>query len=90
MKALIEAPHYKNETRKIIKESFIRQEWQDAKSIAKEFLLNPDEGYYEQKNDNGEIERVTYLSEIKSKAEDLRDSEIANSQMGYINQNIEE
>ena len=45
---------------------------------------------YEQKNDKGEIERITYLSEIKSKAEDLRDSEIANSQMGYINKNIEE
>jgi len=90
MKALYEAPHYKNETRKMIKESLIRQEWQDAKSQAKKFLLNPDEGYYEQKNDKGEIERITYLSEIKSKAEDLRDSEIANSQMGYINQNIEE
>ena len=49
MKALYEAPHYKNETRKMIKESLIRQEWQDAKSQAKKFLLNPDEGYYEQK-----------------------------------------
>ena len=90
MKALYEAPHYKNETRKMIKESLIRQEWQDAKSDAKKFLLNPNEGYYEQQNDKGEIERITYLSEIKSKAEDLRDSEIANSQMGYVNQNIEE
>ena len=58
MKALYEAPHYKNETRKMIKESLIRQEWQDAKSQAKKFLLNPDEGYYEQKNDKGEIERL--------------------------------
>ena len=74
----------------MIKESLIRQEWQDAKSDAKKFLLNPNEGYYEQQNDKGEIERITYLSEIKSKAEDLRDSEIANSQMGYQNQNIEE
>jgi len=90
MKALYEAPHYKNETRKMIKESLIRQEWQDAKSDAKDFLFNPNEGYYEQQNDKGEIERITYLSEIKSKAEDLRDSEIANSQMGYINQNIKE
>jgi len=90
MKALMEAPHYKNEKRKFVKESLIRQEWKDAKSSAKEFLLNPNEGYYEQTNDNGEIERITYLSEIKQRAEDLRDSEIANSQMGYINQNIEE
>jgi len=90
MRALMEANHYKNETRKMIKESLIRQEWQDAKSEAKKFLFDPNEGYYEQKNDKGEIERITYLSEIKSKAEDLRDSEIANSQMGYVNQNIEE
>ncbi len=90
MKALYEAPHYKNETRKFIKESLIRQEWKDAKEKAKEFFFNPNEGYYEQTNDNGDIERITYLSEIKQRAEDLRDSEIANSQMGYINQNINE
>ena len=39
MKALYEAPHYKNETRKMIKESLIRQEWQDAKSELKNFYL---------------------------------------------------
>ena len=83
MRALIEADHYKNETKKFVKEGLIRQEWQDAKSEAKDYLLNPEEGYYEQKDENGDLQRITYLSEIKEKAEDLRDKEIANSQMGY-------
>ena len=56
----------------------IKATWQDAKSAAKGFLLNPEEGYYEQENENGIIERITYLDEIKSKAEDLRDKEIQN------------
>ena len=83
MKALMEADHYKNESRKFVKEGLIRAEWQDAKSAAKAFLLNPEEGYYEEKDENGDLQRITYLSEIKEKAEDLRDKEIQNSQMGF-------
>lgn len=88
MKVLMEQPYYKNETRRFIKAGLIQNEWKDAKSQAKEFLLDPNQGFYEKQNEDGVTERVSFLSDIEQRAIELRDNELANSQLGYRNDNI--
>ena len=82
MKALMETDFYKNETRRQIKEGLIKTEWQDAKSLAKKALLSDIE------YDDGTGGKVNYFQNIKTRAEELRNQEILNSQQGYINDNI--
>ena len=60
----------------------MRQEWNDAKAEAKKGLLT-DTDY-----DDGFGNKTNYFQNIKTRAEELRDKEINNSQRGYINDNI--
>ena len=82
LKILVEQDYYKNETRKFIKEGLLRKEWNDAKAKAKEGLLTDTE------YDDGFGNKTNYFKNIKKRAEELRDTEISNSQRGYINDNI--
>ena len=82
IKDLFEQDYYKTETRKAIKEGMIQAAWTSAKKEAKEGLL-ADVGY-----DDGQGNLTNYFQDIKTRAEELAQKNINNSQRGFINDNI--
>ena len=83
IKQLMESPMYQSETRKVVRQGLIQNAWSAAKSQAKADLFK-DVNY-----DDGEGNQVNYFQNIKTRAEQLRDKEIAGSQGGFqVNDNF--
>ena len=61
----------------------IEAQWSAAKSAAKEGLLT-DVGY-----DDGQGNQINYFQDIKTRAEELAQKKINNSQRGFLNDNID-
>ena len=66
-----------------MKESFIKQQWQNAKSDAFNDLRIIQD--IEIENDQGEIIKVNFGQSLMDRAEEMKNQEIINKQLGFRN-----
>jgi len=83
MERMMQEPWYKNETDRVMKESFIKQQWQNAKSEAFNDLRIVQD--IEIENDQGEIVTVNFGQSLMDRAEEMKNQEIINKQLGFRN-----